>query len=562
MINPAFQELALVVAIAGGFSVIARWLKQPTIIAYIATGILIGPIGLLNFNNPEILMLMSEIGITLLLFLIGLEMNVEDIKHLGKTAAWTGIGQIIFTTVFGFVLASWVGFEPFQAFYVAIALTFSSTIIIVKLLSEKKELSSLHGKIAIGFLLVQDFVAILLLIILAGLSGGIENFAWSSFGLTLAKAGLLFYLVWWFGREIMPSLVAKIAKSTEVLFLFSVAWALGIALLISSKYIGFSIEIGGFLAGLALANSSEHFQIDARIKPLRDFFVVLFFISLGSTLVFSGTTEMLLPAILLSLFVLIGNPLIVMIIMGLLGYKRRTSFMASLAVAQISEFSLIVMALGGKMGHVSGEAIAIVTIVGVITILASSYLIMYSQPIYEALENYLKIFERKKTIEPTDEQTEFSGHTVLVGAHRLGQHILGHIKEKNLIIVDYNPNVIKKLLEKYKHVFYGDIIDPAIQNLVNLEDAKLIISTIPDINGNVRLLDAISNFAKRKKPYVICIANTEWEAKELYELGANYVLLPHFVGGKHLAHVLNTAEKLTELKAWKRKDLKMLQSTT
>ena len=201
-----------------------------------------------------------------------------------------------------------------QAAYIAIALTFSSTIIVVKLLSEKNDLNSLYGRISIGFLLVQDFIAIIILLVLAGLEIG-NGILWTNIALTILKGILLFIFMFWIGRVILPKIFDKIARSQELLFLMTLAW---VFLLVSLVHkIGFSIEIGGFLAGIALANSSENFQIASRIKPLRDFFILLFFIVLGSSIILTHFNGLTMPVIIFSLFVLIGNPLIVLIIMAL-----------------------------------------------------------------------------------------------------------------------------------------------------------------------------------------------------------------------------------------------------
>lgn len=556
----SFQELTIVISIAGILAYLVQFLKQPTIIAYILTGLIVGPFGLLNLNNRETLELMGQIGITLLLFLVGMEMNFPELKKLGRASLLTGIGQILFTTFFGLILARLFNFPWLEAFYIAVALTFSSTIIVVKLLSEKKELSTLHGKITVGFLLVQDFVAIIFLIVLAGIgqSNG-SNFNWIAFGFTLIKAFLLTAFIWSLGQSILPKIVSRLARSTELLFLFSIAWALFVAYIASSPWIGLSIEIGGFLAGLSLASSAQHFQIDARIRPLRDFFIVLFFVVLGSSLAFNGSAGLIWPAIGFSLFVLICNPLIVMTIMGLLGYRKRTSFLTSLATAQISEFSLILMALGLSLGQVTQNSVAIVTIVGVITIVFSSYLITYSQKLYELFEAKLNFFERKKVNERHEEAITLTQHIVLVGAHRLGQHIMVNFDPQNLVIVDYNPAIIEKLSKHYPYCYYGDIIDPSIQALTNIDDASLVISTIPDVNGNLRLIKALTDLSaeKNKKPKFICAAYGEWEAQELYLAGADYVLLPHFISGQQLSESL-LGHGLENLAEWKARDLKTI----
>ena len=241
-----YAELTLIICLAAFISIVFRFLKQPPILAYILTGVIVGPLALFHIQDAEVMRSLSEIGITLLLFMLGLELRFSELKTVGKVSILTGLGQIIFTTIIGYILAIILGFSMIAAIYIAIALTFSSTIIIVKLLSDKKALNSLYGKISVGFLLVQDFVAILALIFLSGFTNG-DSISVFEFLILILKAVVLFGWVIVLSRKVLPFVINKIARSSETLFLFSIAWAFGIAAVISSPYVGFSIEIGGFL---------------------------------------------------------------------------------------------------------------------------------------------------------------------------------------------------------------------------------------------------------------------------------------------------------------------------
>lgn len=547
-----FLEITIIICLASLLSILFRLLKQPTILAYILTGIIVGPFGQLQFGNPEIFRTLAELGITFLLFMVGLELKFSDLRSVGKIAVITGISQIVFTSLVGYAIAILLGFSQIAALYIAIALTFSSTVIIVKLLSDKKDLNSLYGKISVGFLLVQDFVAILILMFLSGFSQ--TNGAAISlvdFGTVLLKGFLLFAAIVYLSRSIFPRLTDIIAMSAETLFLFSIAWAFFVSAVVSSAPFGFSIEIGGFLAGLALANSSENFQIAARIRALRDFFITIFFVLLGMNMVFADINAIFLAALILAVFVLIGNPVIVMIIMGFLRYRRRTSFFAGLTVAQISEFSLIVVFMGNKLGHISNEVVALVTMVGVITFTLSSYMILGNNILYRWLGRYLGIFERKDTYEEQiGKHKIFKDHVVLVGANRTGQSILDGLKDSGhqVVVIDFDPDIIKKLENQNIDSFFGDITDLEIQEVAQLVCAKLVISTVADIDDNLFLLQALK--ANNKKAKVIVIAQDQNEAKELYKAGADYVVLPHLAGGRHIAKVIseNKIENIGRLK--------------
>ncbi len=553
-------ELAIIVCIAATLGIIARIFKQPLILAYIATGIIIGLIQILfhsfYIGEKEVFDLFSELGIMFLLFLIGLEMNYSSLKTVGKTSVAVGIGQIIFTFIFGFLIASALGFAQVSAAYIAMALTFSSTIIVVKLLSDSKTLNSLHGKISIGFLLVQDFVVIFMLIMLAGLEGG-GSFSFKTLAYTLFLGILLFGIMIAIGRSIFPYIFSKIARSQELLFITSIAWVFGLVALIeflrAKTGIGFSIEVAGFLAGLALANSSEHYQIANRIKPLRDFFILIFFVILGSSIVFYNFTTIGLPIIILSLFVLIGNPLIVMTIMGLfMGYRKRTAFMAGITVAQISEFSLILGALGLKLGHIDEETMALIAAVGIITITTSTYMIVFSNKLYSKLSPILSFFERKNLRkEYSFEDTQKP--IILVGYDRTGKSIAAKLQKEKMLVIDFNPDIIKSLEKSGYSCLYGDIIDPLIFENVDFTNVKMVISTSPEIKDNINLVSGIKLSGSKAK--IISRAESEEDARILYGKGCDYVFLPLYSSGQYLGKIIDTDPDLEGLQELRNKDM-------
>lgn len=558
-------ELAIVIVIAAGLGITAKLLKQPIILAYIITGIVIGYFGFFHLDNKEVFQVFSDLGIMFLLFLVGLEINFTSLKLVGKTSLIVGLSQIAFTFIIGFIISLIFNFSYLHSAYIAIALTFSSTIIIVKLLSEKRAMNSLYGKISIGFLLVQDFVAILILIFLASIKNG-QDIVFQNIFLTLLKGIVLFILMLWLGRKIFPLIFDKIARSQELLFLTSLAWCFLLAAIVSHPKIGFSIEIGGFLAGLALANSSEHFQISSRIKSLRDFFILIFFVILGSSIIFSNFSGITIAVIVFSLFVLIGNPLIVLIIMGLMGYRKRTSFFAGVTVAQISEFSLILAAFGLKLGHINEQIVSLITAVGVITITLSTYMVVYDNQIFKYLSGYLSIFERRYPKKDHQLKIGFHKPIILIGSHRVGRNIAYHIPKEKLLIIDSDPDIICELKKaKYSYLF-GDISDSEIFEQANIQNAQLVISTSPNFEDNLMLLNEINKLRRKNTPAgkdvklkIILRAQDEEEAKILYEQGVDYALLPHFTSGQYLGRIINLDPELDHLERLKKRDLKLLK---
>ncbi len=531
-----FTSVSIIIAVAATFGLLAKILKQPIIVGYLLAGFILAAAGLIK--ESEALSSLGKIGVTLLLFLLGLEMDIRQFPFLGKIALLTGVGQIVFTSLLGFILAGLLGFGAITSIYIAISLTFSSTIIMVKLLSEKQDLDSLYGKISISFLLVQDFVAVGILLALSSLGKG--GFAGEEALTLLIKAGILIFIVSILSKKIIPGIIEKtIASSSELLFISSIAWALGFASLVAGPF-GLTLEIGGFLAGITLSTLPEHIQIASKTRPLRDFFLTIFFLLLGKELLVSEPIfPLLLNASVFSLFVLLGNPLIVMIIMGLMGYRKKTSFLAGLTVAQISEFSFILMSVGLGFSHVTEADVATVVIVGIITMVTSTYLILGADKIYKKVEKMLSIFEKRFPNEKKfGKQSENKNHIVIIGCDKTGSRLVKYLTSKKIKfnVIDYDPKVFSRLLSDGVEVIFGDIADEEIVKAANISEASLVISTINNLNDNLAFLDIIKSFPK--KPFTIFTAMGKEEGKKLYENAADYAVIPDFVAADFIKHLI------------------------
>lgn len=540
MPSELIYQLTAAIVITTVVGYVLSMLKQPLIGAYIISGILLGP-SIMNIIKEEAaLSLFSDLGIAFLLFMVGLELNIEKLKDVGRAALLVGTGQILFTSVIGYYIALYLGFPKIESLYLSMALTFSSTIIVVKIFSDKEELETLYGRIVLGILLVQDFVAVILLMFLSGASAQIFLSISGVLKISLSGA-LLIFLSLVSGKYVIPSLFKRAAKSQEMLFLSSISWCLAFVYL--SYALGFSVEVGAFLAGVSLASLPYYYEISGRIKPLRDFFVLLFFIILGARLDVFAEKAVLLSAVLLSLFVLIGNPVILMTITGLLGYTKRTSFFAGAAIANISEFSLILVALGSKLGHLSRKAVSAVTFIGLITFVGSSYMIMYNQRLYSALSRYLSVFERKKAVALEELPQDKESYVMLFGCHRLGYSISEKLSkmEKNFIVVDFNPETVKMLKARNINAVYGDATNVELLDKLKLGEAKMIISTLAKLEENLVLLRKARSYSKEIP--VILTSNKLEDAIELYENGASYVVLPHFLGGELTAELIERFDR-------------------
>lgn len=547
-----FFELGAVMILVAGLAFIAKILRQPLVLAYIIAGFVFGYLNVFNLNDYDVFHVFANLGIMFLLFLVGLDLNYGSLRVVGKTSLIIGLVQIVFTSLFGFLIARWFDFNVVPALYIAIALTFSSTIIVLKILSERRDLHSLYGKISVGFLLVQDFVAVLLLIFLSGLEKGGGGVSMKMLLFVLLGTALSAIIIF-IGRKVLPVIFDSAARSQELLFLVSLAWVF--AAVGAVKFLGFSIEMGGFLAGLALANSSEHFQIGARFRPLRDFFIVAFFVLLGSSVALTGLNfGSAVPVLVFSLFVLIGNPVIVFAIMAIMGYRKRTSFFTGLTVAQISEFSLILMAMGLRLGHVTSEAVGVVTFVGIITITASTYLMTYADFVFKYLTRFLSVFERKRLrTEDAPEGVDFE--FVLVGCHRMGQSIVVGLPKEKTLVIDFDPGVIKELDKHGFNTFLGDIADPEISEVVSFQNVKLIISTSPDFEDNLTVLSYAKSLGKRGAVKIVLRAEEEKDAWIMYDKGADYVIMPHFTAGQYFGKTVALDPDMSILERLKERDL-------
>lgn len=522
-----FFEIGLILAIATAVAVVMQRLCLPLILGHILTGILVGPIAFDLLRSAQTVEVFSEFGVTALLFIVGIGLSPRVMRDVGRVALAAGIGQIMFTVIFGFLLVRAFGFSLVPSAFIAVALTFSSTIIISKLLSDRNDLEKLYGRIAIGFLLVQDVAAVVILI-------GVTSFVDASgaplpeaLASLVAKACLMAAVLIVMALWILPRLTRLFATSQEFLFIFSIGWGVGLSALFHQ--LGLSAEIGALAAGVTLASSPFHHEIAAKMKMLRDFFIVMFFILLGSQLSVSGVEEVIVPALVLSFFVLVGNPLIVMAILGVMRYTRKTGFYAGLTVAQVSEFSFILLLLGVTSGLVPQAALTLLTLVAIITIAGSSLMILQADRLYTFFAPSLGIFERSSAIRERRRRERVDA--LLVGCHRVGQDFLRTLDRMDLstLVVDFDPVVIERLKSEGIRCRYGDAGDNEFLGDLALEKLKVVVSTVPDYDTNEFVLAKIRRV--NAKAIIIALAHTSAQAKALYREGATYVIMPHYLGG-------------------------------
>src|SRR3989344_276515 len=538
-------NISIILLVATVIAVLAKLLKQPSILAYIITGIILGPLFLKITGPSETIKLFSEIGIAFLLFIVGLSLNFSTLKKTGKTSIIMGVFQIIITTIFGFLLSKALGFSNITSIYISLAITFSSTIIIIKLLSDKNEIDTLYGKILVGLLLVQDFVAIISLIFITSI--GNENFKINSAVIIFIKGLSFILLVFISSKYLLKKLFNIVSSSQELLFIASIAWCF---LLSSIAYLlGLSLEIGAFLAGVSLTVIPFNHVILNKVKPLRDFFIVIFFVNLGIGMLLSSVSKIIIPALIISIFVIVGKFLILLIIMAIIGYKKRTNFLSSLAIVQISEFSLILINLGLRAGHLTQDIVTLITIVGLITITISSYLIINNDKLYILMSKYLSIFERKKLKEERYKIENNKYDVILFGGHRTGYNIIKSLQntKKKFLTIDFNPDVISNLKKLGIEAIYGDVSDIDFIEEILRTKPKIVISTIHNLEDNLEIIRLYKKY--NKKGTVIVTTKDLVELKTLYEKGADFVILPELLSGQKIADYLRHLNK-TQIRKW------------
>ncbi len=530
-----FTQIGFVIAAAAAISIVMHLLRQPLIMGYILTGVIVGPsvLGLIQGDEARhAFETFSEIGIALLLFIIGLGLNISVIKSLGKVSITTAAILLVAVGFTGHIVSLALGFDNTTSIIMGIALFFSSTIIILKALSDSHELGRLYGQVAIGVILVDDIVATIALVTVAMMAHGDANI--TALGLMSLKALGLALALYVVGLHIVPKIGKFLARSSELLFLFSIGWGLSIASLFDMA--GFSHELGALFAGVSLAGLPYATEMATKLKPLRDFFIVLFFVYLGELFTFDKFTAALLPALVLSAIVMIGKPLFVMSGLGLLGYTKSTGFKAAIHLSQISEFSIILVIFAASTGLINQSAVAVITLVALITIGISTYMMKYDDNLYKRLERYLDIFERKNIKERKKSARRYPA--VLFGYHKGGHEFLQAFRDMNLryLVVDYNPDIIEHLeTQGIRHAF-GDMNDEEFLNEIGVVHSEIVVSTLGDLRLNMSLLKYLRRHSS--KVSFICHALSYEDAAQLYDEGASYVSLPHYIGSERISNFI------------------------
>lgn len=531
-----FVQLAILNVLAAVLAVVARIFRQPLVLAYLVTGILLGAGGLHVIPNSDVTHDIAAVGIVFLLFLVGLELDISKVRRLGAVVLISGILQMVITGAVAFGITRLLGYDDAVAGYLGVATAFSSTAVALKLLSDRKDLASLYGRVTIGILLLQDLAAIIVLIVIGGSAqGGLNglDIVW----LLVRGAGLLVG-TWLLSRYVLGRVFYHLAKSEELLFLASVAWAFLFALV--SSALGFSQEVGAFLAGVSLASLPYSMEIIGRVKSLKDFFLVIFFVVLGLEVSWSVVLNNLPLILALSAVGLFVKSFVISVSMVRLGYPRRPSYLAGTTLGHLSEFSLLIVLLGATLEQIPLETVGVVAAVLITSIVFNTYWSALNRYVYPLLSPPLKYLTGKRSRSELHYRPEerLTGHTLLFGANRTGFQMLKTLEQQNqeVLVIDHNPTVMRRIAKRGFHTVYGDVDDHELLTELELSRARMVISTIPRIASALYLVER----TRQENPQAMVIATVEQvgDALALYAAGADYVIVPKLVGGEHAASVL------------------------
>ncbi|NQU78987.1 cation:proton antiporter [Candidatus Woesearchaeota archaeon] len=528
-----FFEIGMLVIFAGIGSYLAKLLRQPLIPAYIVSGIIIGNVFSL-VTNHELISNLSEMGIAFLLFMVGLEMEFRKIKDMGIVSLLAGTLQVAAVFIVGYFVSLLLGFQSIEAVYIGIVLAFSSTMIVIKILSDNAETDTLHGRLAIGILVVQDILAISALSYLTSVSSVSFGYSIMLKLAIIVGSGILL------SKYVFPQIFHFAARSRELILSMALSVCFLFALLFYS--LGLSITIGAFFAGVLLANLPYSIEIAGKVRPLRDFFSILFFTSLGLQLTFEGVGSLILPLIVLLVLVVMLKPVIIMLVLLAMKLKPRTSFITAASLAQVSEFSLIIVLGGVAAGVVPTSILTLTLLLAVFSMSFTSYFMSFESRMYRSFTSLLSRF-RVDVSRSKIRCVTGSYDAILCGYDRIGYSVLKSLmaKKRNVMVVDFNPDIIRKLRAMGVQCIYGDVCDPEIMSRLDLENTRLLISTANDFKDNLLLLQKVK--AANSHIVTLVTAHKIEEALELYKCGAEYVILPHFLGGEMVSQLIPDFEE-------------------
>lgn len=528
--NSGFEALAVIIGLATLLAFIARKTRQPTVIAYIATGLILGPVGLSALGETELTRLFSELGLVFLLFFIGLEINISEIREVLKPTVIIGVSQMALTAVLGALTGYFLGFTVIESVFLGAAAMFSSTALVVKMLTDKDESSTLPGRLDVGVLLMQDVVVVLILALLTASFTSVSALA-LRFSEIMAMIALIAGVSLASSKYLLPKIFRRVSRDQQAFFIYGLAWAF---LLISgAQYLDLSLEIGAFFAGLSLAQLPYSSELQERVRPLTDLFMAVFFVNFGLRILPEQLSAYFFEAVVASGILMIGKMAIFFGLVDRMKFTPETSFKTSINMTQISEFSLILGALAVSEGFIGENFLGFISLIAIITMSLSSYLLNFNNRIFRKLEFILSKLEGEERKDVEIDNLE--NHAVLVGYNLVGERLLPMIEShySNVIVIDKNPDHTEKLSKSGYEYIYGDFKHGEIRKAARLESADLVISFVDDRKVNHHILRDVG----RNSTAFLEAKNFE-DAAELYERGAEYAMIENVITADKMSDYL------------------------
>lgn len=519
-------SIATVIIVAAVLGILARKSRQPTIVAYIITGLLLGPVAFDIVNAPEIVGSMSELGLAFLLFLIGLEIDIGEIKEIIRPTTIIAIGQMALVAAVGVLMAKILGFGLVESVFIGAAVMYSSTAVVVKLLSDKDQISTLPGKLDVGMLLIEDLAVVVLMAVVTSTAGSVSGAAFQILEI-LVVAGLIAGASLISSRYVLPKLFDELSRNTHTFFIHGIAWAF--LLVLVSEHFGISMEIGAFLAGLSIGQVPYSYELRERIRPLTDFFMAIFFIEIGLGMARETFTLYWKEAVIAAGVLMVAKFAIIFALTDRMKFTPETSFKAALNKSQISEFALVFGVVGVTSGLIGETVLGFLSIVAVVTMGASSYLINYNEELYRLSIPWLEMFESEDKEDV--EVKEFEQHAVVIGYNQVSKNILPALEDyfDQIVVVDKDPKNTEELSSSSYEYIYGDFRHGEIRKASRIKDADFVMSVSEELEININVIEDST-----KEATIITKASDIESAAELYEEGAHYVIRENVLAGEKM----------------------------
>ena len=541
-------DIAVCIIAAWVVAVICHLFKQPLLLAYLVAGFAIGPHGLGWITNAHSIETISGIGLSLLLFMIGLEIDLKKMISAGRVITVTAAAQIIGCILLGWLFFNFVGpaHNRLEALYLAVAVAMSSTVIIVKILYDKRELETLAGRVTLGVLVLQDIAVIVFLAIQPNL----KNPALAPLALAFGKVALLVAVAYVASRFLLPTLFRIVARLPELVLVGALAWCFTLAGF--AEYLSLSREMGALIAGVMISTFPYTLDVAAKVTSIRDFFVTLFFVALGLQIP-EPTWNYILWMIIVSMFLVGSRLLTVFTPLYLMRQGYRTSLLPAINLCQISELSLVLLALGERSGDVSRETIGIAAFAFAFLAVDSTYAIFNNNLILRKTMPWLDRlgFHDLARVTPESTGKEPGRRICLLGFSWTASSLLEEItREKpallpELMVVDFNPHVFEQLRKRGIHIVYGDITQRDVLHHAGVSHAEIIICSLPNMvlkgASNMKLLRQL----RELNPHAQIVVHAELlsDIPLLYAAGANYVSAPRLLEATSLLGVIEAVEK-------------------